>query len=95
MGNAPFVYELKSRFRVTHPFHPRSGEELELLGYRRSWGQELVDGQDGNGHVVSLPLQWTDAAPGEDPWLAIAQDRSYFRIEDLLKLASLIESLEP
>ncbi|MBS3779452.1 MAG: hypothetical protein KGY41_03575, partial [Desulfovermiculus sp.] len=25
-------------FRVTHPFHPLSGCEFELMDYRHAWG---------------------------------------------------------
>jgi hypothetical protein len=36
--NAPVVGQLRERFRITHPFHPRRGEEFELIRYHRSWG---------------------------------------------------------
>ena len=34
--------ELQQRFRVTHPFHPLLNQELELVSYRQSWGEERV-----------------------------------------------------
>jgi hypothetical protein len=89
------VYELKDRFRITHPFHPRSGQQFHLLGYRRSWGREVVDGQDAGGQIISIPLPWTDAAQDSDPFVVTAAGRSYFRPQDLLELATLIERIVP
>ena len=90
---APVVTQLRGRFRITHPFHPRRGEEFELIRYRRSWGGNgSVDGRTAGGQRISLPLSWTDAG-AEDPFLTMAKGRSYFRVDDLLRLAALIEHL--
>ena len=91
---APFVNQLKQRVTVTHPFHPKCGQELELVGYRRSWGRECVDCYDAAQHLVTVPLQWTDATGVEDPFLAVSAGRSYFRVEDLVGLVELIKGLE-
>ena len=87
------VSELKGVFRITHPFHPRRGEELELLAYRRGFGYEMVEGRDASGALVSVPLSFTDAAFEEDPFLAISAGRAFFRASDLLRLAELISEL--
>ena len=85
--------QLQERFRITHPFHPRRGEEFELIRYHRSWGQvESVEGRGGAGERINLPLSWTDAG-AEDPFLAVAKGRSYFRVDDLLRLSTLLEQL--
>jgi len=84
---------LGRRFCITHPFHPRRGEEFELIRYHRSWGQaESVEGLGRSGERINLALSWTDAGP-EDPFLAIADGRSYFRVDELLRLAKLIAHL--
>ncbi len=88
---APFINQLKQRVKITHPFHPKCGQELELVGYRRSWGRECVDCYDAERRLVTVPLQWTDATGVEDPFLVVSAGRSYFRVEDLLRLAELIE----
>ncbi len=88
---APFVNQLKQRVTITHPFHPECGQELELVGYRRSWGSECVDCYDKEGRLVTVPLEWTDATGVEDPFLVVSAGRSHFRVEDLLQLAELIE----
>jgi hypothetical protein len=87
------VAQLRDRFRITHPFHPLRGEEFELIRYHRSWGGTgKVDGRTADGQRISFPLSWTNAGVG-DPFLAIAQGRSYFRVDDLLRLAALLDDL--
>ena len=84
--------ELRERVKVTHPFHPRFGEELKLLDYRRSFGGQRVECRDRQGRLVSLPLDWTDAY-GEDPFVSVSAGRSFLRPEDLLRLADLLAEL--
>ena len=78
--------------RITHPFHPRTGEEFELLTVRHNWGEQRVYYVDGEGEVTSLPAQWTSVV-GPDPVVMIAQGEVRFRVEDLLALARLLEAL--
>lgn len=85
--------QLKGSFRITHPFHPRHGEEIELLAYRRGFGHEYVEGRDGAGVLVSVPLSFTDAAFEEDPYLLVSAGRALFRAEDLIRLAELLSDL--
>lgn len=84
---------LQRRFRVTHPFHPCSGETFTLVGYRRSWGHESVDGSDPEGKLFTVPLAWTDAGEA-DPFRVLSGGRSYGRVHELLRLARLLEGLE-
>jgi hypothetical protein len=86
------VDELKRCVRVTHPFHPRFGEELELLDYRGSFGHERVDCTDAQGRLVSVPLGWTDAC-GVDPFVSVSAGRAFLRTEDLLGLVDLLGGL--
>lgn len=90
---APFVDQLKRRITVTHPFHPKYGQEFELVDYHRSWGKECVKCYDHEGRLVTIPLQFTDAKGVKDPFLEASAGRSYFRVEDLLQLAELIKRL--
>ena len=91
---APFVDHLKKRLTLTHPFHPRFSEEFELVSYRRSWGRECVDCRDGQGELVTIPLQWTDATGFFDPFLEASRGRSYFRVWELMELVELIKRME-
>ena len=83
------MHGLQRRFRLTHPFHPRTGESFSLIGYRRSWGYESVEGLDAGGKPFTAALSWTDAAD-EDPFLTVSQGRAYGRVAELLRLAELL-----
>ena len=91
---APVVNHLKRRISITHPFHPLFQQEFGLLEYRRSWGHDCVDCLDTEGKVVTIPLAWTDASGVQDPFVVAAAGRSYFRVEDLLRLVELVVDLQ-
>jgi hypothetical protein len=78
--------------RVTHPFHPLSGKDFELVVHRQNWGEDRVHLHDESGGLFSLPAGWTDVAPA-DPFVAVADGRCPFTIEGLLRLADLIDGL--
>jgi hypothetical protein len=80
--------------RVTHPFHPLSGQQLVCLGerYNRYGMTLLLVTEDGS--VCSVPPQWTDlVAP--DPEIVMGERRALFRVVDLLELTRLVERLGP
>jgi len=82
------------RFRVTHPFHPLSGQEYELVGFAHTWGEHRVFFREpGRTRVRSLPATWTDVV-GPDPFLVLSAGRSSFRPENLLQLALLVRELQ-
>jgi len=89
---APSVPEQRRRFRIIHRFHPLYDQEFELVQYRRSWGTAYLDYQDKAGKHGSIPLEWTDAECA-DAFLEVSCNRSYFRVEELLRLVELVESL--
>lgn len=68
------------------------GQEFELLSYGHCWGEQRVSFFDRQGHVCSMPADWTSAAP-PDPFVLAAAGRSFFRIKDLLALAALLREL--
>ena len=78
--------------RVTHPFHPLAGRELEFVKRRRNWRQDRVYVHDDAGMLVSLPAEWTDAV-GEDPFVVVAAGRSPLHVERLLELSELVARL--
>jgi Family of unknown function (DUF5372) len=81
------------RFRVVHPFHPLAGREFEVLGHIHTWGQQRVLYREGESERTrSLPAAWTDV-DGADPYVVLAAGRSYFRVEELLSLVSLVRQL--
>jgi len=87
--NAPYVSQLKRKFKVTHPFHPLYQKEFSLLHYRKSWGCQYVEYRGEKGEVGAIPLDWTDAGE-QEPFVEISSGRSYFRVEELLRLVELV-----
>ena len=79
---------------MTHPFHPLTGREFELVGYAHTWGEHRVFFREpGEERVRSMPAGWTDVE-GPDPFLVLAAGRTAFRVEDLVALARLLRELE-
>jgi len=76
--------------RVTHPFHPWFGQELEFVKRRRNWRQDRVYAYDGAGELVSLPAEWTDVV-APDAFVVVAAGRSPFHVAGLLELSELVE----
>lgn len=77
---------------MTHPHHPLSGQEFDLVTYRHTWGEHRVFFHDQEGQLRSLPATWTSVVAPE-PFLEVSGGRSMFRIEDLLALAALLREL--
>ena len=75
---------------MTHPFHPLFGKSFELLTYRKTWGEDRVFFYE-KGQLRRLPASWTDAAP-PSPFVTLAAGRAYFRPDDLLRLAELVQA---
>jgi len=78
---------------VTHPFHPLSGQQFEILSYRHNWGEYRVTFYETPDHVRVLPAAWTSLAPS-DPDVVLAAGRAAFRVRDLLALTQLIQRIE-
>jgi hypothetical protein len=58
---------------------------LELAAQAREWGEERMYYRDSSGRMRFLPARWTSlAAP--DPFVLMAAERAYFRLEDLIRL---------
>ena len=78
--------------RITHPFHPQFGHEIDFVERQQRWGEDRVFYRDRRGHLVSLPARWTSVVP-EDPFVVVAAGRSRFRVEDLVELAAAVRRL--
>jgi len=78
--------------RVTHPFHPFSGQKLACLGERYNrYGRRLLL-QIDDQTICSVPPQWTDLV-AQDPEIVMGERRALFRVADLVELARLVERL--
>lgn len=76
-------------FKVTHPFHPLSGQEFTLVDRRNTWGEDRVYFHDSAGALRRLPSGWTSLATA-DAYETLSARRAHFRAMDLLQLAVLI-----
>ena len=80
-------------FRIIHPFHPFRNIEFEIESVRRLPGECRVFFLNTKGRKSSVPLDWTDIGP-KDPFAVVSAGRAFFRVEDLLGLARLIEEIK-
>jgi Family of unknown function (DUF5372) len=78
--------------RITHPFHPDHGQELEFVTRRPNWGEDRVFYRSKLGHIASIPARWTSAVP-EDPNAVVRGGRVCFSVEELIELAVLVSRL--
>ena len=91
---APVFDPARQTFRVTHPFHPWKGREFSLVSYHKHWAGDRVFFDNGGNGLISLPVAWTDVLP-PDPLVALSQERSPFRADDLRELAELLRRIDP
>jgi Family of unknown function (DUF5372) len=79
-------------FVVTHPFHPLFQRKFALVMYRPCWGEDRVFFHHDDGRLTSIPALWTSLG-AVDPFVWLAAGRAYFRVEDLIAVADLVEAL--
>ena len=78
--------------RITHPFHPLVGREIDVVERRCNWGEDRIFYRDPEGYLLSLPARWT-SVEAEDPFVVVAAGRSRFRAVDLIDLAAVVLKL--
>jgi hypothetical protein len=79
--------------RVTHPFHPLSGQVLACVAKRYNrYGTRLLLRDDGD-RVCSVPPRWTDLVE-PDPEVVLANGRGSLLVGDLLELAEFVVVLK-
>src|SRR5690348_12408775 len=88
-----FVVE-PQKFRITHPFHPLTGREVETLSRKEHGGEHRVCFLDKKGRQCEIPLSWTDLAP-EDALATLAAGKSCFRARMLVGLPHRVRQLAP
>jgi len=78
--------------RVTHPFHPLSGQQLFCIGERfNRYGKRFMLRGD-EGAICSVPEQWTDRA-SLNPEIVVGEGRALFCLVDLIELERLVGRL--
>jgi len=88
------LFDRTQTFLVTHVFRPLYGRELQLIDQYLAWGEDRVSFRDDKGALRYLPTAWTSMAP-PDPFVRTSAGRSYFRVEDLLRLTAFIAQQTP
>ena len=78
--------------RITHPFHPLFGREIDFVDRQQRWGEDRVLYRDADGYLQWLPARWTSVEP-EDPFIIVSAGRSAFRAADLIDLAALVPTV--
>jgi hypothetical protein len=78
--------------RITPPFHPQFGQEIDVIVRRPNWGEDRMFYHDRQGHLLSLPARWTSVV-AEDPLVVLGAGRSRFRVADLINLVALVGRL--
>jgi len=79
--------------RVTHPFHPLSGQSFPRAGEQRSHHGDCVWLMASDGRTFSVPKRWTSEST-PDAFDQFSQGRTHFRFDDLVDLAALMDGLE-
>jgi hypothetical protein len=71
---------------VTHPFHPLSGQRLEVLFAKRRAGVSVLVCSGGVSGQITLPQAWTDRGEAARP--------HRLSVEALSELDTLARALE-
>ena len=79
------------RFRITHPFHPLRGHELEIHNLVTVGGVPLVCYITDAAMLVSIPVSWTSLRSVDD-LERVSGGRSLWRIDDLVGLRGIIDA---
>ena len=77
---------------ITHPFHPKRGEQLEAATRKKTWGEDRVMYYDEQGQLRTMLTSWTSLHE-LDSFMATSRRRSWFRVDDLLRLSALISRI--
>jgi hypothetical protein len=78
--------------RITHPFHPLSGQAFELVDRGRHWGADRVIYRASDGTLPTIAVALTDFEL-PDAFRRVAAGRAAFRTVDLLALWDVLRRL--
>jgi Family of unknown function (DUF5372) len=78
--------------RITHPFHPLSGQAFELVDRGRHWGADRVTYRASDGTLPTIAVALTDFEL-PDAFRRVAAGRAAFRTVDLLALWDVLRRL--
>lgn len=93
LSTAPNAVDEAQTFRIVHPFHPLSGKEYILITHKLNWGEDRVSFKDEKGEYHCIPSTWTNINP-PDLYERNGNDKSFFRINDLIEVREIIRKLK-
>ena len=80
--------------RITHPFHPLTGRQFDLVQHYFVFTESYVFFHDDEGMLREIPAVWTDFVAG-DVFVQQAAGRSPLHAGTLLELAELVVRMSP
>ncbi len=80
-------------FTIIHPFHPKRGQQFTLTTRRQNWGEDRVMYFTEAGKLRSMAASWTSVVE-EDAVHRASAGRSWFRLDDLLELSSIVDAMK-
>jgi hypothetical protein len=79
---------------ITHPFHPRRGQRLQILKARQISGVQTLVLRGPSGETLVVNQDWTDqATPSANGSFDIGDN--ILDAQSLLALAELVENIRP
>ncbi|MBS0329556.1 MAG: transposase [Proteobacteria bacterium] len=69
------------------------GQRLKVATRKQTWGEDRVMYRSAGGQLRSLLTSWTSLHE-IDSFMAASRGRSWFRVDDLLRLSALLAALQ-
>jgi hypothetical protein len=76
---------------ITHPFHPKSGKELQILKTRKIAGKIFLILSCDQSGSFSIPADWTDYFTDQQ---ALTNPGALISVESLLALCELVKKID-
>ena len=92
--NAPNHSKHLGLAKITHPFHPYSGQSFKILKTRTVGGTETLILQETDRGSFAVHREWTDKAELQLPYQYLHTPVSILSFQDLLSLTELIDQLK-
>ena len=87
----PYATHLSKKLKITHPYHPHSGQEVEII--RKCHGENiLVETAEGDREVVVM--SWADHGSGPEKEATAKEPPHLLDYEGLVQAAELIEQIK-
>jgi hypothetical protein len=77
---------------ITHPFHPRRGQQFQILKVREVSGIQTLILRGTSGGTLTVNQEWTDHAK-PSPYNSLNINDPVFSIQCLLAMVELVENI--